>query len=92
MEMPSTVTMILAAFFLQGCVTITNSIGNQPVPGVGVVTKKKVKSKASKAIDYEKIQEMIATAIAEAIDERLSSGPLVDITYPELSGAANELE
>ena len=80
MKMPSTVTMILAAFFLQGCVTITNSIGNQPVP---VVTKEKVKSKASKAVDYEKIQEMISTAIAEAIDERLSSAPLVDIPYPE---------
>lgn len=78
------VACAIAIFFLHGCIQITNTVGNQPVPGV--TAKKKVKSKARKtgaSVDYAKIQSMIAIAIAEAIDERLSIGSLIDIPYPK---------
>lgn len=72
---------IVAALFMHGCITITNTVDSSSDPVF--VAKKKVKSKARKTgtiVDYVKIQEMIAKSIAEAI---AGTGVMIDIKYPE---------
>lgn len=83
------VACLVSALLLSGCIQITNTVGNQPVPPAEDRKEVKSKSKAVPDKDYTKIKQMIATAIAEAIErmENARALPLemFDIPYGRLN-------